>query len=78
MLSTGLFHNRTSNLGLITQNIQWLMLMGTSFVVSAYLQVVRGYNAIQTGVIFTAATLGILVVVAGRGAAGQAARRSAP
>jgi MFS family permease len=34
--------------------------MGVSFVVSAYLQVVRGYNAIQTGVIFTAATLGIL------------------
>ena len=31
------------------------------FVVSAYLQVVRGYNAIQTGVIFTAATGGILV-----------------
>jgi MFS family permease len=44
------------------------MLMGTSFVVSAYLQVVRGYNAIQTGVIFTAATLGILAssLVAGR------------
>src|SRR5579862_6839933 len=37
------------------------MLMGTSFVVSAYLQVVRGYNAIQTGVIFTAATAGILI-----------------
>ena len=34
---------------------------GQSFVVSAYLQVVRGYNAIQTGVIFTAATVGILV-----------------
>ena len=32
--------------------------MGTAFVVSAYLQVVRGYNAIQTGVIFTAATVG--------------------
>ena len=61
LLSTSLFRNRTSNLGLVTQNAQWLMLMGTSFVVSAYLQVVRGYNAIQTGVIFTAATLGILV-----------------
>jgi MFS family permease len=60
LLSTALFRNRTSNLGLITQNVQWLLLMGTSFVVSAYLQVVRGYNAIQTGVIFTAATLGIL------------------
>ncbi|WP_245676316.1 MFS transporter [Nocardia niwae] len=61
LLSTALFRNRTSNLGLITQCIQWLLLMGTSFVVSAYLQVVRGYNAIQTGVIFTAATIGLLV-----------------
>jgi MFS family permease len=61
LLSTGLFRNRVSNLGLVTQNVQWLLLMGTSFVVSAYLQVVRGYNAIQTGVIFTAATGGILV-----------------
>jgi MFS family permease len=61
LLSISLFHNRTSNLGMITQNMQWLILMGVSFVVSAYLQVVRGYNAIQTGVIFTAATVGILV-----------------
>jgi len=60
LLSTGLFRNRTSNLGLVTQNVQWLVLMGTAFVVSAYLQVVRGYNAIETGVIFTAATAGIL------------------
>jgi MFS family permease len=60
LLSTGLFRNRTSNLGLVTQNVQWLLLMGTAFVVSAYLQVVRGYNAIETGVIFTAATGGIL------------------
>ena len=60
LLSTTLFLNRTSNLALVTQNVQWLVLMGTAFVVSAYLQVVRGYNAIQTGVIFTAATLGIL------------------
>ena len=35
--------------------------MGTSFVVAVYLQTVRGYNAIQTGVIFTAATVGVLV-----------------
>ena len=60
LLSTALFRNRISNLGMVTQNVQWLLLMGTSFVVSAYLQVVRGYNAIQTGVIFTAATGGIL------------------
>ncbi|WP_068058000.1 MFS transporter [Nocardia xishanensis] len=61
LISTSLFRNRTSNLGLVTQNLQWLLLMGTSFVVAAYLQVVRGYNAIETGVIFTAATLGLLV-----------------
>ena len=61
LLSTGLFRNRTSNLALVTQNVQWLVLLGTSFTVSAYLQVVRGYNAIETGAIFTAATAGILV-----------------
>ncbi|WP_431956976.1 MFS transporter [Nocardia lijiangensis] len=61
LISLSLFRNRTSNLGLVAQNLQWLLLMGTSFVVAAYLQVVRGYNAIETGVIFTAATLGLLV-----------------
>jgi MFS family permease len=61
LLSTGLFRNRTSNLALVTQNAQWLMLMGTSFTVAVFLQTVRGYNAIQTGLIFTSATLGILV-----------------
>jgi MFS family permease len=68
LLSTSLFRNRTSNLALITQNVQWAMLMGAAFVVSAYLQVVRKYDAIQTGVIFTAATVGILLssLVAGR------------
>jgi MFS family permease len=60
LLSTGLFRNRTCNLALVTQNIQWLLLMGVSFVVSVFLQEVRGYSAIKTGVIFTAATLGIL------------------
>ena len=60
LLSTGLFRNRTCNLALVTQNIQWLLLMGTSFVVSVFLQEVRGYSAIKTGVVFTAATLGIL------------------
>ncbi|MGN6577359.1 MAG: MFS transporter [Nocardioides sp.] len=60
LLSTSLFRSRTSNLGLVTQNVQWLMLLGTSFVVAAYLQVVRGYDAIETGVIFTAATIGLL------------------
>jgi MFS family permease len=61
LLSTALFRNRTSNLGLITQSCQWLMLVGSSFTIAAYLQVVRGYDAIQTGVIFTAATAGLLL-----------------
>jgi MFS family permease len=74
LLSTGLFKNRTCNLALVTQNVQWLMLMGTSFVVSVFLQEVRGYSAIKTGVIFTAATLGIL---ASSLAAGTLAKRYA-
>ncbi|HEY3946108.1 MAG TPA: MFS transporter [Solirubrobacteraceae bacterium] len=61
LLSTDLFRNRASNLGLITQNLQWLLLMGASFVVSVFLQTERHYSAIKTGVIFTAATVGILV-----------------
>jgi MFS family permease len=60
LLPTSLFRDRTSNLGLVTQNLQWLLLTGVSFVVSAYLQVVRGYDAVQTGVIFTAVTAGLL------------------
>jgi MFS family permease len=60
LLSTSLFRNRTSNLALVTQNIQWLLLLGSAFVVSVYLQVVRGYSAIDTGLVFTAATAGIL------------------
>src|SRR5499433_2076958 len=72
LLSTMLFRNHTSNRALVTQNVQWAVLMGTSFVVSAYLQVVRKYDAIQTGVIFTAATVGILLSSL---AAGRLARR---
>ncbi|MFF9817742.1 MFS transporter [Streptomyces sp. NPDC014006] len=60
LLSVSLFRDRVSNVGLITQNIQWLILMGTSFTVAAYLQTVRHYDAIQTGIVFTAATLGLL------------------
>src|SRR5207253_8598706 len=61
LLSTELFRNRISNLGLVTQNLQWLLLMGVSFTVAAFLQTERHYSAIKTGVIFTAATLGVLV-----------------
>jgi MFS family permease len=61
LLSLALFGNRTSNLGLVTQNVQWLLLMGISFVVAVFLQTVRDLDAIQTGVVFTAATVGVLV-----------------
>ena len=61
LLSLELFKNRTSNLGMITQNLQWLLLLGVSFVVSVFLQTERHYSAIKTGVIFTAATVGVLV-----------------
>jgi len=74
LLSTALFRNRTSNLGMVTQNTQWLLLSGVSFVVAAYLQVVRGYDAIQTGILFTAETGGLLVASL---AAGRLARRFA-
>jgi MFS family permease len=68
LLATRMFKNRVSNLGLVTQNIQWLVLLGLSFVVSVYLQTVRGYGAIHTGLILTPATIGILVssMAAGR------------
>jgi MFS family permease len=61
LLSLSLFRNRTSNLAMVTQNVQWAILLGTSFTVATYLQVVRHYDAIQTGVIFTAATVGVLL-----------------
>jgi MFS family permease len=74
LLSRELFRNKAANLGMVTQNIQWLMLMGSSFVVAAFFQVVRGYSAIETGLIFTAATLGLLLSSM---AAGRFARRRA-
>ncbi|HSS12088.1 MAG TPA: MFS transporter, partial [Acidimicrobiales bacterium] len=68
LLSTRLFRNRTSNLGLVTQNVQWLIMQGTFFVVSVFLQEVRGFSAIDTGLILTPATVGILLssMLAGR------------
>jgi MFS family permease len=60
LLSIRLFRNRTSNLGLVTQNIQWLILQGSFFVISVFLQEVRGFSAIETGLMLTPATIGIL------------------
>jgi MFS family permease len=72
LLSPGLFRNRTSNLGLITQNVQWLTMQGAFFVISVFLQTIRHYNAIETGLILTPATIGIL---ASSAFAGRLARR---
>jgi MFS family permease len=77
LLSTGLFRDRTCNLALVTQNMQWLIMMGTSFVVSVYLQEVHGFSPIRTGVIFTSATAGILISsFAARGLAARYSQRA--
>ena len=60
-LPTRLFRSRLTNLGLVTQNSQWFIMIGTVFVVSVFLQVSRGYNAIETGLVLTPATIGILL-----------------
>ncbi len=60
LLPLRLFRNKVANLGLGTQTIQWLILQGSFFTVSVYLQEVNHYNAIQTGLILTPATIGIL------------------
>ncbi len=68
LLSLRLFKNKASNLGLITQNFQWQILQGSSFVISVFVQTVRSFTAIATGIILTPATIGILLssAVAGR------------
>ena len=65
LLHLRLFRNRTANLGLGTQTIQWLVLQGSFFVLSVFLQQVRGYSAIETGLMLTPATIGILISSAG-------------
>jgi predicted MFS family arabinose efflux permease len=74
LLASRLFRNRTSNLGLTTQIIQWLVLQGSFFVVSVYLQQVWTYNAVQTGLMLTPATVGLLLASA---MAGRMAERRA-
>jgi MFS family permease len=72
LLSLRLFRNKTANLGLSTQLIQWLTMQGTFFVVSVYLQEIKHYSAIQTGLTLIPGTIGILVASA---AADRMARR---
>ena len=72
LLPLRMFRNKVSNLGLGTQTIQWLILQGTFFTVSVYLQEVNHYSAIKTGLVLTPGTIGILVASA---AAERFARR---
>jgi MFS family permease len=72
LLPLRLFRNRVANLGLGTQTIQWLVLQGSFFTVSVYLQEVNHYSAVQTGLMLTPATAGILAASA---AAERFARR---
>ncbi|MGH2577182.1 MAG: MFS transporter [Actinomycetota bacterium] len=65
LLHVRLFRNRTANLGLGTQTIQWLVMQGSFFVISVFLQQVRDYSAIETGLMLTPATIGILIASAG-------------
>jgi MFS family permease len=64
LLALRLFRNRVANLALCTQVVQWLVLQGSFFVVSVYLQEVDGYNAVETGLTLTPATIGILAASA--------------
>jgi MFS family permease len=72
LLAPRLLRNRTSNLGLSTQLVQWLIMQGSFFVISLYAQQVRHYDAIHTGLLLTPATAGILLTAA---VAGRMARR---
>jgi MFS family permease len=65
LLHLRLFRNRVANLGQGTQFIQWMILQGSFFATSVYLQEVWKYNAIKTGLMLTPATIGILVTSVG-------------
>jgi Na+/melibiose symporter-like transporter len=64
LLLPSLFRNRTSNLGLVTQLIQWLIMQGSFFVIAVFLQTIGKFNAIETGLILSPATAGILLASA--------------
>jgi len=64
LVAIRLFRNKTSNLGLVTQNIQWLTMQGSFFVISVFMQDVRHYSAVQTGLMLTPTTIGVLLLAA--------------
>src|SRR5947208_3018634 len=59
LLPLRLFRSRVSDLGLVTQNVQWLIMQGSIFVISVFLQEVRHFSAIETGLALTPATIGL-------------------
>ena len=61
LIATHLLRNRVSNLGLVTQIIQWLILQGSFFVISVFFQTVHKYSAIQTGLVLTPAIIGLML-----------------
>jgi MFS family permease len=65
LLALRMFKNKAANLGLGTQLIQWLIMQGSFFATSVYLQEVNHYSAIKTGLLLTPATIGILAASAG-------------
>ena len=64
LFSVTLFRDRASNLGLLTQILQWLVLQGAFFVIAVFLQEVRHYSAIMTGLMLLPATVGIMLASA--------------
>jgi predicted MFS family arabinose efflux permease len=74
LISLRMFQNRVANLGMGTQLIQWLVMQGSFFVVSVFLQQVRHFTAIQTGLMMLPAIIGLLATSA---AADRFARRRA-
>jgi MFS family permease len=65
LLALRMFKNKAANLGLGTQVIQWLVMQGSFFATSVYLQEVNHYSAIKTGLLLTPATIGVLAASAG-------------
>jgi MFS family permease len=61
LISPKLFKVKVADLGFVVQNMQWFMMVGTFFIVSVFMQVSRGYDAIETGLVVTPATVGILL-----------------
>jgi MFS family permease len=64
LIALRLFASRTANAGLGTQAVQWLTMQGAFFVISVFLQEVRKFDAIKTGLALTPAIAGILLTSA--------------